>query len=77
MRRRAFIAAGFAVLIGLSGLFVTPEALAPMPLWVRLLVQQPVISGGLTLVVLYAVLCAEPAPAKRAAVETREPKAAK
>src|SRR5579875_2207884 len=53
---RAFIAAGLALLIGLSGLFITPEALAPMPLWIRLLVQQPVISGGLTVVILYTLL---------------------
>jgi xanthine/uracil permease len=53
---RAFIAAGLAILIGLSGLFVTPEALAPMPLWLRLLVQQPVIAGGLTVVILHALL---------------------
>jgi hypothetical protein len=26
-----------------------------MPLWLRLLVQQPVISGGLTVVILYAL----------------------
>jgi xanthine/uracil permease len=53
---RTFIAAGLAILVGLSGLFVSPEALATMPLWVRLLVQQPVISGGLTVVILYALL---------------------
>jgi xanthine/uracil permease len=56
---RAFMAAGLAILIGLSGLFVLPEALAPMPLWLRLLVQQPVISGGLTVVILYALLGSE------------------
>ena len=56
---RTFIAAGLALLIGLSGLFITPAALAPMPLWARLLVQQPVISGGLTLVILYALLGAD------------------
>jgi xanthine/uracil permease len=56
---RAFIAAGLALLIGLSGLFITPEALAPMPLWIRLLVQQPVISGGSTVVILYALLGAK------------------
>ena len=53
---RTFIAAGLAVLVGLGGLFLTPAALAPMPLWLRLLVQQPVISGGLTVVILYALL---------------------
>jgi xanthine/uracil permease len=61
---RAFIAAGLAILVGLSGLFVTPEALAPMPLWIRLLVQQPVISGGLTVVILYALLGSDKPAAK-------------
>jgi hypothetical protein len=27
-----------------------------MPLWLRLVVQQPVISGGLTVVILHALL---------------------
>jgi hypothetical protein len=34
--------------------------LAQMPLLARLLITQPVISGGLTLVVLYALLCGTP-----------------
>jgi xanthine/uracil permease len=62
---RKLIAAGLAFLIGLGGLFVAPEVLQSMPLMVRLIVQQPVISGGLTLVILYSLLCA--APAKTAA----------
>jgi hypothetical protein len=32
-----------------------------MPLMVRLIIQQPVISGGLTLVILHSILCAIPA----------------
>lgn len=55
---RTFIVAGLAVLLGLGGLFVSPDALQAMPLTVRLLVQQPVISGGLTLVILHSLLCA-------------------
>jgi xanthine/uracil permease len=54
---RKFIAAGLALLVGLGGLFVSPEALQAMPLLVRLFLQQPVISGGLTLVVLHSLLC--------------------
>jgi xanthine/uracil permease len=60
---RQFVAAGLAVLVGLGGLFVSPEALQTMPLAAKLLVQQPVISGGLTLVILHSLLCpAQPAP---------------
>jgi hypothetical protein len=40
----------------LGGLFVSPDALKAMPLLARLILQQPVISGGLTLMVLYTVL---------------------
>jgi xanthine/uracil permease len=58
---RKLIAAGLAFLVGLGGLFVAPDVLAAMPLMVRLIVQQPVISGGLTLVILYSLLCAAPA----------------
>jgi len=54
---RTFIVSGLAILIGLGGMFIAPATLQAMPLWVRLLLQQPVISGGLTLVVLYALLC--------------------
>jgi xanthine/uracil permease len=54
---RQFAAAGLAVLVGLGGLFVSPEALQTMPLMAKLLVQQPVISGGLTLVILHSLLC--------------------
>jgi xanthine/uracil permease len=43
-------------MVGIGGLFVTPDVLGHMPLWLRLLVQQPVISGGLTVVILYALL---------------------
>jgi xanthine/uracil permease len=54
---RQFAAAGLAVLVGLGGLFVSPEVLQTMPLMAKLLVQQPVISGGLTLVILHSLLC--------------------
>jgi xanthine/uracil permease len=54
---RRLIVAGLAFLVGLGGLFIAPEALQSMPLFVRLFLQQPVISGGLTLVVLHSLLC--------------------
>jgi xanthine/uracil permease len=60
---RKFIVAGLSMLVGLGGLFVTPEALQAMPLMVRLVIQQPVISGGLTLVILHSLLCSGPAVA--------------
>lgn len=55
---RQLIAAGLAFLVGLGGLFISPPAMEAMPLMLRLLLQQPVISGGVTLVVLHALLCA-------------------
>ena len=54
---RKFMVAGLAILVGLGGLFVSPEVLQTMPLMIRLIVQQPVISGGLTLVILHSILC--------------------
>lgn len=58
---RLFIAAGLSVLVALGGVFLSPEVLAHMPLLVKLVITQPVISGGLTLVVLHALLCHSPA----------------
>ena len=63
---RQFAAAGLAILVGLGGLFVSPEALQTMPLMAKLLVQQPVISGGLTLVILHSLLCPAPSAAEAA-----------
>jgi xanthine/uracil permease len=59
---RKLAAAGLAIMVGLGGLFVGPETTNAMPLAVKLLLQQPVISGGLTLVILHAVLCQSEAP---------------
>jgi xanthine/uracil permease len=61
---RQYAAAGLSILVGLGGLFVSPEALQTMPLTARLLVQQPVISGGLTLVILHSLLCPAPPAAQ-------------
>lgn len=57
---RKFIVAGLAMLVALGGMFMAPDVLAQMPLLVRLVITQPVISGGLTLVVLHALLCGTP-----------------
>jgi len=57
---RKFIVAGLAMLVALGGMFLSPEVQAQMPLLVRLVATQPVISGGLTLVVLHELLCGTP-----------------
>jgi xanthine/uracil permease len=57
---RTFIIAGLAMLVALGGMFMSPEVLTQMPLLVRLVITQPVISGGLTLVVLHALLTGTP-----------------
>ena len=67
---RLLITAGLAVLVGLGGLFVAPETLAGMPLLVRLVLQQPVISGGVLVVVLHSILCGD--RLEKAPVETVE-----
>jgi xanthine/uracil permease len=54
---RKLICTGLAFVIGLGGLFVSPAVMSAMPLMLQLVIQQPAISGGLTLVVLYSVLC--------------------
>jgi xanthine/uracil permease len=57
---RKFIVAGLAMLVALGGMFLSPEVLAQMPLLAKLLITQPVISGGLTLVILHTLLCGAP-----------------
>lgn len=54
---RNIIVAGLSMLVALGGMFLSPEVLGQMPLLARLIVTQPVISGGVTLVVLHALLC--------------------
>jgi xanthine/uracil permease len=54
---RKFIVAGLSMLVALGGMLLSPEVLAQMPLLAKLLITQPVICGGLTLVALYALLC--------------------
>jgi xanthine/uracil permease len=57
---RKFIVAGLAMLVAMGGMFLSPEVLAQMPLLMKLVITQPVISGGLTLVVLHSLLCGTP-----------------
>jgi xanthine/uracil permease len=64
---RNYIVAGLAMLVALGGMFISPEVLGQMPLLVRLVATQPVISGGLTLVVLHALLGGSSKPAETAA----------
>jgi xanthine/uracil permease len=58
---RKLITAGLATLVGLGGLLLVPETLAAMPLLARIVLTQPIISGGIVLVVTYALLCREEA----------------
>lgn len=69
---RRLIASGLAFLVGLGGLFVSPEVMHAMPLMLQLVLQQPVISGGLTLVVLHSLLCSkQPQPEMAAPARAR------
>jgi xanthine/uracil permease len=54
---RRFIVSGLAMLVALGGMFLPPEVLNQMPLITKLIVTQPVIIGGVILVVLYSLLC--------------------
>ncbi|MFM0496978.1 solute carrier family 23 protein [Paraburkholderia caledonica] len=56
---RRLIVSGLAFLTGLGGLFISPEVIHAMPLMLQLVAQQPVISGGLTLVILHSLLCSK------------------
>lgn len=62
---RKLIAAGLSMLIGLGGLFIKLDVMQAMPLMARLVIEQPVISGGLTLIVLYTLLCTTTPEAKK------------
>jgi xanthine/uracil permease len=67
---RQYAVTGLALLVGLGGLFVSPETLQTMPLMARLFVQQPVISGGLTLVVLHSFLCPVASPQRTGSTDS-------
>lgn len=57
---RKVMVSGLSVMVALSGLFVAPDALSAMPLTLQLIIRQPVISGGVILIVLHSLLCSEP-----------------
>ena len=53
---RNLIIGGSALMIGLGGLLVEPETAKALPLTVQLLLKQPAVTGGLTLLILYALI---------------------
>ena len=53
---RTLIAGGLALLIALGGILVPQDTLQTLPSLARLLLQQPIISGGMTLLLLTALL---------------------
>ena len=61
---RNLIIAGAALMTGLGGLFVSPEVLKEMPLVAQLVFKQSAVTGGITLLVLYALLGEMKAEAK-------------
>jgi xanthine/uracil permease len=46
-----------------AGSFMSPEVMNGMPLIMQLVLRQPVVSGGLAVIVLHALLSARPAAA--------------
>ena len=48
--------AGFALLLGIGGLFVAGETLQGLPLVIRLLLGQAAVTGGIPLILLHALL---------------------
>lgn len=61
---RTLIAGGLALLIALGGILVPQDTLQSLPFLARLFLQQPIISGGMTLLILTALLGRE-APRQR------------
>lgn len=53
---RNLIIAGTALMVGLGGLFVEPETAKLLPLTVQLILKQSAVTGGMTVLVLYALL---------------------
>jgi xanthine/uracil permease len=56
---RKFMIVGLSLFLGLGGLFVSPATLAGLPLLVQTIIDQPVILGGTTVAILYALLCSQ------------------
>ena len=57
---RKLIVAGTALMVGLGGLLVEPETAKLLPLTVQLILKQSAVTGGVTLLVLYALLGDKP-----------------
>ena len=57
---RNLIIAGTALMVGLGGLFVEPETAKLLPLTVQLILKQSAVTGGITVLVLYALLGDKP-----------------
>lgn len=53
---RNLVVGGAALMIGLGGLFVPPEALQKLPLLFQLVLKQSAITGGVTLFVLHLLI---------------------
>jgi len=53
---RNLIIAGFSLLLGIGGLFVAGDAYQALPLAIRILLKQAVVTGGVPLVALHALL---------------------
>jgi xanthine/uracil permease len=56
---RRLLVAGLSFFVGLGGLFISPAVLQALPLFLRLILEQPVVCGGVTLIVLYSLLCGD------------------
>jgi xanthine/uracil permease len=54
-----FMIVGLSLFLGLGGLFVSPATLSGLPILVQTIIDQPVILGGTTVAVLYALLCGD------------------
>lgn len=53
---RNLIVAGAALMIGLGGMFISPEVMAELPFAVQLILKQAAVTGGITMLVLHALL---------------------
>jgi xanthine/uracil permease len=65
---RNLIIAGAALMVGLGCLFVGPETVKVLPLTIRLILKQSAVTGGVTLLVLYALIGDKPKPEERDAL---------
>jgi xanthine/uracil permease len=61
---RSLAIAGFSLMLGFGSLFVDPKTLAAMPLYVSLLLSQPIIVGVAAMTVLTAILRGGARPSK-------------